>query len=316
MLPLSYNISYDLKKKLDSIDELRQRILLTPIQPKFEHKLKWDLLLKRIHYAFQLVGQDLSISTIVKIINSGTKISKYNPQQIIYFYQRAFIYISEEWTANPSPITFRTLQKLESILTGNNERSKSYFQKSEQALSHLLEYLQTQPDHPVVLAAISYIKILDIKPSVQNNELLAQLVALLFIFKYGFDVKDFTSFEAYFYKNIRTYENVINEVMAKNRLTLWLEYFAIAVENQLLKVAQYVSSPPAEKTTNLMWKLSERQKEILHKLDQPGSTMTNRSVQKMFGISQITASRDLSKLSTLGFILTHGKGRSIYYIKS
>jgi len=35
----------------------------------------------------------------------------------------------------------------------------------------------------------------------------------------------------------------------------------------------------------------------------------------MFKVSQITASRDLSKLGALGLLFIHGKGRSVYYTK-
>ncbi len=44
-------------------------------------------------------------------------------------------------------------------------------------------------------------------------------------------------------------------------------------------------------------------------------TITNKKVQKLFKVSQITASRDLAKLASVGLLFTHGKGRSVYYTK-
>jgi len=63
------------------------------------------------------------------------------------------------------------------------------------------------------------------------------------------------------------------------------------------------------------WKLNGRQQSILSVLENPGEKITNKDVQKKFGVSQITASRDLSHLTTLGLLLAHGKGRSVYYTK-
>ena len=64
-----------------------------------------------------------------------------------------------------------------------------------------------------------------------------------------------------------------------------------------------------------LWRLSNRQKLIMEKLENPNIKITNREVAKMFAVSQITASRDLSKMVNLGILLPHGKGRSVYYTK-
>ena len=62
--------------------------------------------------------------------------------------------------------------------------------------------------------------------------------------------------------------------------------------------------------------LNERQKKILAHLDEPGSSINNRSLQKMTGISQMTAARDLSKLVEHGLIISHGKGRGVVYTRN
>jgi len=61
--------------------------------------------------------------------------------------------------------------------------------------------------------------------------------------------------------------------------------------------------------------LNDRQNKILERLENPNLKITNKDVQKMFGVSQITASRDLSKMANLGILLPHGKGRSVFYTK-
>ena len=63
------------------------------------------------------------------------------------------------------------------------------------------------------------------------------------------------------------------------------------------------------------WEITTRQKEIMMYLENPTASVTNKTVQKLFNISQITASRDLARLANLGLLLAHGKGRSVYYTK-
>ncbi len=63
------------------------------------------------------------------------------------------------------------------------------------------------------------------------------------------------------------------------------------------------------------FELNDRQTSILNMLDLPQGSITNRKIQKAYKVSQITASRDLAKLTTLGFLFSHGKGRSVYYTK-
>ncbi len=62
--------------------------------------------------------------------------------------------------------------------------------------------------------------------------------------------------------------------------------------------------------------LNERQKEIISLVDKPNSKISNKHVQKIFNVSQITASRDLAKLASLGLLFAISKGRSTFYTKS
>ena len=77
------------------------------------------------------------------------------------------------------------------------------------------------------------------------------------------------------------------------------------LQNTLKRYARELKdlSPDGLGISSSFWDLNERQKVILGILDQPGVSITNKTVQKRFKISQITASRDLSKLAILGLLL-------------
>ena len=83
---------------------------------------------------------------------------------------------------------------------------------------------------------------------------------------------------------------------------------------QLEKVT-YSNLSSEDYLPNSFWQLNDRQKSILGFLENPDATITNKRVRSLFKISQITASRDLTKLANLGLLFAHGKGRSVFYTK-
>jgi Fic family protein len=113
-----------------------------------------------------------------------------------------------------------------------------------------------------------------------------------------------------------TFKQVANLSRAEGNLTLWLEYFAFCIMTSLEKTAEVIKNQKFGKELPAsFWKLNIRQKQILYYLENPDMKITNKEVQKMHGVSQITASRDLTELTTLGHLFARGKGRSVFYTK-
>lgn len=100
-------------------------------------------------------------------------------------------------------------------------------------------------------------------------------------------------------------------------ITQWLEYYGETMIHQLEKIVSFISAAPATipSVPRAFWKLTDRQRIILEDLEEPGLMVTNKAVQAKFKVSQVTASRELNKLSTLGLIFPHASGRSTYYTK-
>lgn len=59
--------------------------------------------------------------------------------------------------------------------------------------------------------------------------------------------------------------------------------------------------------------LNSRQMQIVEKIISEGK-VTNKDIQKMFGISNVAAYKELSKLLELEVLSQEGKGRATYYI--
>lgn len=320
-MDLAYNVSENLKSYLDKIEKLRVEILLLPISPRTEIRLKWNSLLEKILWSLSLADNPLSKSNIVSLL-SGTqtvnKVKLTNFQKDVINQKKAFNYIKENWLANEAQVTMNVIIKLYEISCKETlGKMSGLTEYSQNRINTVLDYLQKGKDQPIIQAGIAQIELIKITPFDNGNGRVARLLSHLFLYKNGYDVRQMISFEEYFRRDMVTFKRMMDISKIQGNLTLWLEYFAYCVMRSLEKVLDAVKNQKfRDELPVSFWKLSTRQRQILEILDQPGIGITNKEVQKLHRISQITASRDLGKLATLGLLLVHGKGRSVYYTKA
>jgi len=314
---LSYNFSDNLKKFIEVSEALRQKILLTPIPPKVELRMRWEATLQKIFWAVSLAENPVSKSEMIKLL-------AYPPKKLTEFekdiinYKKALDFNKEEWLASPKIIVPERILDLYNLackpVFGPSAAS---FRAKRNNLKHFLDYLQMGKEHPIVQAGISQIQIIKISPFDNGSTRVARLFSHLSLYKHGFDCRGLLVLEEYYRTDLIALKEAIKSVDIDKNLTFWLEYFAKGIAVQLQKALEEISSQKFK--TDLpssFWKLNDRQKQILEHLENPEQKITNKEVQKMFNLSQITASRYLSKLTSLGLVFPHGKGRSIFYIKA
>jgi len=313
----SYHLSENLKKYLDNIDLVRKRILLTPLSPQKEIRLRWNSTLERIKWSLSLSDVDVSKNEIDKIL-SLTNINKTSDlAKEVIGQRKAFNYLKEYWSINSQPMSFNTIKSLYQLACEPTlGKMPKLTQISEAELNQLITYLQDSHEHPVIQAAIAQIEFIRISPIEKGSGKISRLLNYLFLYKWGYDCRDLLVIDEYFRRDLVTFEKARQTVEENKNLTIWLEYFAYGINHQLQKALEIISSPTWGTNIPKMEKLNNRQKEILLCLENPDQKITNRDVQKMFTTSQITASRDLTKLVKFGLLFSHGKGRSVYYIKA
>jgi Fic family protein len=317
MAVLAYNLSPKLEESLDKIDVLNKRILLASIPPKTEIRMAWETNLQRIYWSLSLTENTLSKPEVIRLL-SGTGIRKLGrDQREVLNYKTALDYIKQEWLISKNPVTFATINRLFEIYSkritlpgrGNTASIKKQ-------LNYFLDYLQTANEHPIIQAGIAQIQMIELSHQTDGNGSLARLIPYLFLYKNGYHFRSLLVLDEYFRRDVVGLKTAIESVASNNNLTLWLEYFASALIAQLnvainnIENTKFQTDLPAS-----FWKLNDRQREIIILLEQPGVRISNKNVQKMFGVSQITASRDLAKLVSLGFLFSYGKGRSVYYTR-
>lgn len=318
MINLSYNLSAVLKERLEKIDTLRREILITPLSPKTELELKWKTTLDRIYSSLSLANNPLSktemtdilISSITAPNQKSNKKRLNHDEEDVLNYRHGLDYVRQHWSVSPKTVTVKDILMLYDIICRGSLRVPI------SRVQELLDYLQAHKDHPVIQAGIANLGVILVRPFSDGNGRLARLITLLFLYKQGFDVREFIGFEKTWAQDKQTFQEAVGVATNAASITLWLEYFANSIIMQLTDaLAEIRDTSKAIGISPLLWEVSDRQKEILSILEEPGATITNRKVQSQFRVSQITASRDLTRLTNLGLIFSHGKGRSVYYTK-
>lgn len=300
MINFSYNLSEQLKNFLRKIELLRQKVLMTPLPPKVEIRLRWHAMVNRVYWAM-IFSKERSVNKTraIKLLTKEAKPQNKEEHEILK-YKDGLNYIKENWFVSQKAITLKTILTLHELSCYGRLRS------SESILKQLLEYLQRNPESPVIQAALAYIQIVNISPFTHGNTQLASLLSNLFMYKAGYDVRGLLVLEQCWHPDLIIY---------RGNLTPLLEQLAKLLANQLEETANFELGSELEGLPASFWELNDRQKGILNFLENPDATITNKKVQQLFKISQITASRDLTKLANLGLLFVHGKGRSVFYTR-
>lgn len=305
-----YAKSNVLNEQISIIEELRRGLLLKAISPKEKAKLRWHTLINRIHYSFLLVDKPAPIEIIKKLFTNEGKANLNDLAKQIYRYKKALDYLYQNWLVTEKQVSPKALTDLYKIAFDGKLMS------SISELDEALKYVQINPEHPIIQAALAQIVIYSLSPFSVDNEHFSQLVFLLFLYKSGYDFRRMVAFEEYFFHDRLNHKIAIDSSLKKQNLTDWLDYVSRAVSNELQKTLRDIDFKGKEDIVNVnFFELNERQKNILSLFDNPDNKISNKMVMKRFKISPVTASRDLSKLANLGLLLTIGKGRSTYYIK-
>lgn len=305
-----YTKSQVLSEQISIIDDLNKALLLKPLSPKDKMKFRWIALVNRIHFSFLLANRPAPIEIIKKLFTNNGKIASTEPTKQIVKYKQALDYLYQNWLVNNKQITPKVLIELYKIAFDGKLTT------SVSELEEALRYVQINPEHPVIQAALAQIVIYSLSPFSKENELFSQLIFLLFLYKNGYDFRRIFVFEEFFYRDLGNYKNIVQNSIKKQNLTEWLDYVSRGISYELQKTLRDIDFKGKEEIINVnFFELNDRQKNILSLFNNPGNKISNMIVMKRFRISPVTASRDLAKLKNLGLLLTIGKGRSTYYIK-
>jgi hypothetical protein len=234
-----------------------------------------------------------------------------SPQEkLVIGSKRTLDFLYHNWLVNDEPVKVDALQTILAFF----ELQKTRLPENE--LTHILNYSQLNTEHPIIQAGVAYIFFFDLFHNNHELSAVSNLFYLLLLYKQGYDFRGMVSIEKQLVNDSMNYQVTISDAIQQQNITSWLEYFARIISSVLKERLEYIHTlKELKKAPDPFFSLNNRQKAILDMLVSPSIRMTNAQVQKFFKVSQITASRDLAKLASLGLLLTLGKGRSTQYSK-
>lgn len=318
MFTLSYTKSATLTETLMRIDLLRTQILTTPLPIKSEQRLMFRSSVYAAYTELSLAGIPLTIDEIIAI-RTATKQYTSATGIAVISYQNALLWIAKQWSGNMHPILAGDMQVLATILFTKPSRIDREFTRQKEDIASLSTYLSTLSDHPVIRAGLVHAFFLSHPVSPTDHGIFASLMNTLVRSQYGYtlrgmathmmDIDDAKRF-AFAKETIQTY----------GQCTQWLEYVAESVEATYKRLLLTLIKESRTGTKDILMdrvsELTKREEDIMTLVLVPNAKITNRQIQLRFHISAITSSRHLKKLTALGFLFAHGKGRSVYYTRT
>lgn len=318
MKQFSYNTSPTLRFAISEFEEHRRSILLAPLSPKDELRSRWDALVSRVHGILTLTGYTVSKKDLTTALTqTPTERNRGTTLVLIRGIKEATDLIRRSWLVTSRRVSIQTIEALSSTVypkeLGLYARA---IRQHETQITGLLDYLSPQQEHPLITASVAFIHLLAINPTDADSTILASLLFHLFLSTKGSDVRGLINVESLWARDKETYEEIVKQARESSTYTSWLEYAAQTAVINLREIEASLNQPIIRhELPGAFFDLNDRQLHILSILEQPDRKISNKDVKKRFSISQITASRDLTKLSRLGLLYPHGKGRSVYYTR-
>lgn len=309
MKSYTYTLTFRLSDEIQQVEALRTQLLLYSIPRKKEIGLCWEAFIERIYYSLRLSDIPVTLPLVIAVASFQQRLQSGSLEKLIQNYKKALDYIALNWLVNDTPLGINDVIYIHKLI------NKSDLHIKESTLKELLDYVQRNNEHPLVRAGLIHIGIVQLQPFKEGNGRLSRLLTTLMLYKAGYDMRNLLCIENSLWHQQEEYVKAIETVNKDNNLSSWLLFFVKSIRLQLEAGFERVASGSISASVRKEVELSDRQMAIYQLFAQPDLRITNKKIQQAFKVSQITASRDLAKLVSLGLIVPHGKGRSIYYTR-
>jgi Fic family protein len=340
MFKPNYSLTNRLTNCIATIAQAREAILLSPVLPKVEQKLRRDALISRTHHSTSIEGNHLNLSQVKIIVDGGRVTAREKDKQEIKNYLAALSYL--ETAAKKECLTENTILKIQCLITKNilsvpdcgqyrnrmvyvvNAFGQTVFTPPPagdvpKLVTGLVQWLNSPASkeiQPVLAAGIAHYELVRIHPFIDGNGRAARALATLILYQRNFDIKHFFALDDYYNENRQAYYDALQYVDPQTRdLTQWLEYFTEGVMAQMeklrMKVDQLAREPIFRRLKSRIV-IKERQWQALEYL-QEAKEITNQAYQKITGSTRETAKRDLAFLVKQEILEKLGKGKATYY---
>lgn len=327
MFTPEYTITSKTLKNISNIEYGKAIIENTTILPNWQKQLEKESFVRTIFNSLSIQGINTNIEQIKKFIDG---ISDKTPQEIQNLYN-AVQNIKE--TSSWENLEENHLKNFHSLVGKNilpELRLSIYRSKKmenitdpEEILAKIVELmdwynsLDAKETHPVITTALLVGRLETISPFEHFNKIISNLMALISLKIFGYEIKNYYCLEDFYNKSKASYEHSLNSIMKKDQdYTLWIEYFTDGMSREISNLKEKVlilarDSKLAKVTGRI--KLTERQERVVEHLQDYG-ILRNSDFPKLFpSVSEDSVLRDLKALISEGLIIKTGSTKSSTY---
>ena len=169
---------------------------------------------------------------------------------------------------------------------------------------------------PVLLAGIFHRQFVLIHPFMDGNGRTARLATQVLLAGMGLDLFPLLSLETYYNRNVTRYFRAVGafgnyyDLAPGPDFTLWLEYFAGGILDELDRLAKQLAAARTPETA-----LRPHDEALLAYIDEHGF-IRDKDYAGLVDRAKATRALDFRRLMELGYIERKGKGRGTYYVRA
>ncbi|MFC1646883.1 Fic family protein [Patescibacteria group bacterium] len=340
-----YTITNKLLRSVGFIEAAKEVIENSPLVPAWEAKFREEAIVRTVHHGTHIEGNELNYSEAEKVLSGAKIVGRDRDIQEVLNYRNVLKYISDFDKEKISSTVVKRIHELTTYRILAKEEQMGEYRKTQVVIRNaqtgeitfrpppaievqflmdsFLEWLNAiDPEemHPIFIAGITHYEAVRIHPFVDGNGRVARALALLVLFRHGYDVKRFFSLEEHYDREPMDYYEALQDVGENNGiLTGWLEYFAEGLAIELNRIKEKVKALSTDlkikkSMGNKQMELTERQIKLVEYIQENGF-LQNKAFFELFPmISEDTVLRELNDLKKKGIVKKEGSTKGAKYV--
>ena len=353
MFKPKFIVSNAILKQIGQIEGAKEVIDYAVMVPAWEAKFQEEAKIRTVHFGTRIEGNELNYSQTERVMAGEEVLARDRDIQEVINYRNVLEYIdklgerynldgpggtaaySESWLKQIHKLTTERILDKENqgefrqtrVVIKNSQTGEVSFRpplpvEVKIQTDEFFDWLSSdlgRDIHPILRAGITHYELARIHPFVDGNGRVARAMAILVLYREGYDVKRFFSLEEFFDKNAEEYYTGLQSVEKKQGdLTFWLEFFTKALAIELNKIKERVRSL----SIDFRWRdrlgrqiaLSERQIKLIEYITEKEKLIVREAREVMPDVSDDTILRDIKDLMSKGVVKKRGSTKNAYYV--
>lgn len=345
-----YLISNKILKNVGAIEASKEVIENAPLVPSFEKQFQSDALVRTIHHATHIEGNDLTLYQTKKILEGAEVYARARDIQEVINY-RNVTELMEELAVKRggydigmlldlhrltvdriiAPEKVGVLRTSEVVVKEEGTGRVIFQPPASHEVPYLLEDFfawlndpEATETHPIIRAGIAHYILVAIHPFVEGNGRTVRAFSTLILMRENYNIKRFFSLEEHFDADPAAYYDALAEVdkqspnIGTRELTPWLEYFTGVVAIELAKIKDKVRKLSVDSRLKVKFgeqvALSERQMRLIEYISDQGSGGMAELKKVLPMVSEDTILREVRDLMDKGIIKKQGSTKASKYV--